>query len=40
LEKKFPDLFTEVSTSKIIELPTENPSSIEADPLAATTPKR
>ena len=40
LEKKFPNLSTEVLTSKIIELPTENLFSIEVDPLAVTIPKR
>ena len=40
LEKKFPNPSTEVLTSKIIELPTENPPSIEVDPLTVTIPTR
>ena len=40
MEKKFSDLSTKVSTFRIIELPTENPSSIEIDLLIATTSKR
>ena len=39
LEKKFPNPSTEVLTSKIIELPTENPPSIEVDPLTVIIPK-
>jgi len=40
LEKKFPDLSTEASTSKIIKLSTKNLSPTEVDLLVATTPKR
>jgi len=40
LEKKFPNPSTEAFTSKIIKLPTENPPSIEVDPLTVTIPKR
>ena len=40
LKKKFPNLSTEVSTSKIIELPTENSPPIEVDLLTAAIPKR
>ena len=40
LEKKFPNLFTEAWTSRIIELPTENSFPIKIDQLAATTSKR
>jgi len=40
LEKKFPNLSTKASISKIIELPTENPPPIEIDPLTAIIPKR
>jgi len=40
LEKKFPDPFIEASTFKIIELPVENPFSMEVDLLVATTPRK
>ena len=40
LEKKFPNLFAEISISKIIELSTENPSLIEVNLLTVTIPKR
>jgi len=40
LEKKFSNPSTEVSTSKIIKLPTKNSSPIEVDPLTVTILKR
>ena len=40
LEKKFFNQSTKASISKIIELPTENPSLIEVNPLIVTIPKR
>jgi len=39
LEKKFSNPSTETSTFKIIELPAENLSLMEIDPLTATIPK-
>ena len=40
LEKKFPNLSTKASTSKIIELFAENPPLMKFDLLTATIPKR
>jgi len=40
LEKKFFNPSTKASISKIIELPIENPSLMEVDPLIVTIPKR
>jgi len=40
LEKKFPDLSIKTPTSIIIELPAENLSPIEVDPLIATAPRK
>jgi len=40
LEKKFPSLFTKALTSKIIELPTENPPPMKVDLLIVTISKR
>ena len=40
MEKKFSNLSTKVSISKIIKLPTENPSPIEVDLLIVTIFKR
>jgi len=39
LKKKFSNPFTEASISKIIELPTENPSPMKVDPLTVTITK-
>ena len=40
MEKKFSNPFTEASTSKIIKLPTKNPSSMKVDPFTTTISKR
>jgi len=40
LEKKFSDLSIKASTSRIIELPTKNPSPIKVDPLITITPRK
>ena len=40
MEKKFPNLTTETSTSKIIELSAENLSPMKIDSPTATIPKR